>query len=895
MFVETASTKNHEPRRGEMFGHSRTDPCATVAGTFRSYGALPNPPPHFYKHSIPTGLTALVLCLAVASFNVAVFAQKTAKRAAIQGSRRLAEATPESVGMSSERLAKIDDAVRESIARKETPGAVVLVARKGRVVYRKAFGDRAVEPQREPMTVDTIFDLASLTKIVATATSIMILVERGKVSLADPVALYIPEFGKFGKERITLEQLMTHRAGLPPDNEIADYVGKSIDPMQLIYELRPSYEPGTRFVYSDVGFIVAAEIVRRVSGKRIDEFARKNLFVPLRMDTAFFSPRNVIQALENEIRQRGYLTAQKLEELSAAIKIQEALLKNVAPTETREGRWMRGEVHDPRAYEMGGVAGHAGLFSTADDLAIFCQMILNKGEYNGTRILAPYTVERMISAQTLPTSQMRGIGWDVNTAFSSNRGDLFPVGTFGHTGFTGTSIWLDPASETFVVLLTNRVHPNGRGDVTRLRSFVASIVASAITAVPKAAQVDLKSPPHFVDAPRAVINRGVPTGPLHPVLTGIDVLERDGFKQLEGRRIGLITNHTGRDYAGRSTIDVLSEAKNLKLVALFSPEHGLRGMEDSPVTDQRDQKTGLPVYSLYDKDRRRPAAEMLKGIDTLVFDIQDVGARFYTYITTCGYAMEEAAKNKIRFVVLDRPNPINGYDLEGPVADAELAAQSTYSYTSYHSMPVRYGLTIGELAMLFNSERKIGADLAVIKMEGWRRADYYDGTGLEWVNPSPNMRSLTEALLYPGVGLLETTNISVGRGTDTPFEIIGAPWIDGQKLSEALNRAGLAGVRFVPVRFTPKSSRFAGEQCSGVNIIVTDRSAFRPVAAGVEIAYQLNRLHGASWKVDDYLRLLVNRAALGALKQGKTASEIAAAWQAGLAEFARVRVKYLLY
>lgn len=798
-----------------------------------------------------------------------------------QRANHLTTTTPESVGMSSERLAKIDEAVLESIARKETPGAVVLVARKGRVVYRKAFGDRAIEPKREPMTADTIFDLASLTKIVATTTSMMILVERGKVSLADPVALYIPEFGKFGKERITIEQLMTHRAGLPPDNEIADYVGK-IDPIEKICELRLSYEPGTRFIYSDVGFIVAAEIVRRVSGERIDEFARKNVFARLGMnDTFYLGPES-----PDGMYSTGFSEKRLWREVRA----------RTAPTENREGRWMRGEVHDPRAYEMGGVAGHAGLFSTADDLAIFCQMILNKGEYNGVRILAPYSVDRMVSAQTMPTSQMRGIGWDVNTSYSSNRGDLFPVGTFGHTGFTGTSIWLDPASETFVVLLTNRVHPNGKGDVTRLRSAVASIVAGAITEPPHAPVFEhLNSPPTYVDAPRAVINRSVPSGPLHPVLTGIDVLERDGFKQLEGRRIGLITNHTGRDRAGRSTIEVLAAAKNLKLIALFSPEHGLRGGDDSSVADARDEKTGLPVYSLYEKDRRRPTAEMLKDIDTLVFDIQEVGTRFYTYPATCGYAMEEAAKNKIKFVVLDRPDPINGYDIEGPVADRELTDQAAYSFTSYHPVPVRYGMTIGELAMLFNAERKIGVDLTVIKMEGWRRADHYDGTALIWVNPSPNMRSVTEALLYPGIGLLETTNVSVGRGTDTPFEVVGAPWIDGQKLAEALNRAGLAGVRFVPIRFTPKSSTFANEECGGVNIVITDRGAFRSVTTGVEIAYQLNLFYSKMWKVDDYIRLLANRAALAALKEGKAVSDITATWQEGLAQFARIRQKYLLY
>ena len=831
-----------------------------------------------------------ISCLAL--FIPSALIAQTARNTPNQTSPKLNEASPESVGMSSSRLAKIDEAVLESISRKETPGAVVLVGRKGRVVYRKAFGDRAIEPKREPMTVDTIFDLASLTKIVATATSIMILVERGKVSLADPVALYIPEFGKFGKERITVEQLMTHRAGLPPDNEIADYVGKSVDPMEQIYDLRPSYDPGTRFVYSDVGFIVAAEIVRNVSGQSVDQFVQENVYRRLGMNDTYFNEIVRIQAFSGgKVRSIAgqVIPSRKSSEVSERVE-------RTAPTETREGRWMRGEVHDPRAYEMGGVAGNAGLFSTADDLAIFCQMILNKGEYNGVRILAPYSIERMVSAQTLPTSQMRGIGWDINTSYSSNRGDLFPVGTFGHTGFTGTSIWLDPASETFVVLLTNRVHPNGRGDVTRLRSFVASIVAGALVEEPHAPVLShLSSPPTYVDAPRAAVTRGVPSGLLHPVLTGIDVLERDGFKQLEGRRVGLITNHTGLNRSGRSTIDVLASAKNLKLVALFSPEHGLRGIEDKNVGDTRDEKTGLPVHSLYEKDRRRPTTEMLKDIDTLVFDIQDVGARFYTYTTTCGYAMEEAAKNKIKFVVLDRPNPINGYDIEGPVADRELTEQANYSVTSYHSIPVRYGMTIGELAMLFNSERKIGADLTVIKMEGWRRADYFDGTALNWVNPSPNMRSLTEAVLYPGIGLLETTNLSVGRGTDTPFEEIGAPWLDGQKLAEALNRAGLPGVRFVPVRFTPKSSKFANEECNGVNILITDRSAFRSVSTGVEIAYHLHRLHSGTWKVDDYLRLLANRTTLAAVKEGKSPSEIAATWQAGLSDFAVVRKKYLIY
>jgi uncharacterized protein YbbC (DUF1343 family) len=375
------------------------------------------------------------------------------------------------------------------------------------------------------------------------------------------------------------------------------------------------------------------------------------------------------------------------------------------------------------------------------------------------------------------------------------------------------------------------------------------------------------------------------------VLTGIDVLERDKFKLLEGRRIGLITNHTGKDGGGNSTIDLLAGAPNLKLVALLSPEHGLRGMEDAPVASSRDEKTGLPIYSLYQRDRRRPSAEMLQGIDTLVFDIQDVGARFYTYVATCGYALEEAASNRIRMVVLDRPDPINGIDVEGPLADAGLTGQ----FVAYHSLPVRYGMTIGELAMLFNSERRIGADLKVIKMEGWRRGDYFDDTGLTWKNPSPNMRSLSEAILYPGIGLLETTNVSVGRGTQTPFEVVGAPWIDGRRLAKELNMSALAGVRFNAIDFMPQGSIYAGQQCGGVRIVITDRISLHSVEMGIEIAYQLNRLYKDVWKIEGYLNLLASRRTFQALKHGQSRQEITALWRGDLEEFGLIRARYLLY
>jgi uncharacterized protein YbbC (DUF1343 family)/CubicO group peptidase (beta-lactamase class C family) len=730
------------------------------------------------------------------------------------------------------------------------------------------------------MTTDTIFDLASLTKVVATATSIMILVERGKLRLNDPVSLYIPEIKGEGRERVTIELLLTHRAGYAPDFDLRErWTGYDEAIKRLIKEpLRNS--PGSRFVYSDICFIALGEVVHRVSGLPLDQFAQKNIFLPLGMkDTGFRPP--------------------------------EALRGRIAPTEKRRGQmsylgdsgdtagaageaWLRGQVHDPTAYRMDGVAGHAGLFSTANDLSIYCQMILNGGQYRGVRVLSPLTVGEMTRPRLVNNNGgTRGLGWDINTSYSSNRGDLFPLGSFGHTGFTGTSIWIDPASEMFVIFLSNRVHPDGKGDVGPLRGRVATIVAGSVTDTAVVARERDESSAYYGELVKS-FERFPPAGLDSTttgvkVLTGIDVLERDGFKQLAGMKIGLVTNHTGRDRDGRQTIDVLNNAPGVKLVALFSPEHGIRGVADEKVSDSKDEATGLSIYSLYG-DTRRPKPEQLKDLDALVFDIQDVGVRFYTYISTLGYLMEEAAKAHRPVFVLDRPNPIGGVEVEGPVADSD-----KLSFTSYYTIPVRHGLTIGELGQLFNQQRKIGCDLRVIKMDGWRRSMWFDETNLTWINPSPNMRSLTEATLYPGVGLLETTNISVGRGTDTPFEIVGAPWMQGEKLSEYLNSRQIPGVRFVPIKFTPKSSVFKDENCGGINIVVTDRALFRPVTTGIEIAVALRQLYPAAWKVDSYLRLLVNADALERVKRGESPREIVASWNAQVEEFRKVRMSVMLY
>ncbi|HXI25005.1 MAG TPA: exo-beta-N-acetylmuramidase NamZ domain-containing protein [Pyrinomonadaceae bacterium] len=799
-------------------------------------------------------------------------------------SQQLPIAPAAAAGISAERLGRMDAVITASIEKKELPGAVVLVARHGKIVWRKAYGARAVEPQREAMTLDTIFDLASLTKVVATTTSIMMLVEEGKIRLADPVTQFIPEMKGEGRDAITIEHLMTHVSGFAPDFDLRERWTGYDEAIKHLYREPLRTPPGMRFVYSDINYIALGEVVHRVSGLMLDEFARRNVFAPLGMRDTGFNPNSSLRArIAPTEKRRGQMN----------------YLGDSGANAGAEGeQWLRGQVHDPTSFRMGGVAGHAGLFSTANDLAIFCQMLLNGGVYNGVRILSPMTIATMTRPRAVSeTGAARGLGWDLATTFSSNKGDLFPLGSFGHTGFTGTSIWIDPAGDSFVIFLSNRVHPDGKGDVGPLRGRVASIVASSITdtTASKAREESANTAAELLvslarlntNANRASSTAVTPADA--QVLTGIDVLERDGFKQLANLRIGLVTNQTGRDRTGNSTIDVLFKAPNVKLVALFSPEHGIRGLSDEKVSDTKDEQTGLPIYSLYGESRR-PKPEQLKDLDALVYDIQDVGARFYTYISTLGNVIEEAGKAKLPIFILDRPNPINGVDVEGPIADAD-----KLSFTAYHTIPVRHGMTVGELARLYNDDKKLGADVRVIQMENWRRAMWFDSTNLSWINPSPNMRSLTEAALYPGIGLLETTNVSVGRGTDTPFEVVGAPWLDGQKLASYLNARRIPGVRFIPIRFKPNTSVFKNEECSGVNVVITDRSNFRSVRTGIEVAVALHRLYPAEWKVDSYSRLLVNADALEKLKRGASPEELTQSWSGPLENFQKTRAKVLLY
>ncbi len=761
-------------------------------------------------------------------------------------------------------LSRIRPLVEEAIATRKLPGAVVLVGRGDRVFYREAIGDRALVPEREAMTVDTVFDLASLTKVVATTTSILVLIERGRLGLDDPVATYIPDFGRYGKQRITIRHLMTHTSGLRPDLDLAREFDGSDAAIRTACEEVPLAKPGQRFIYSDINFFLLGEVVRRVSGESLDQFAEKNIFLPLGMrDTMFLPPPS----------------------LRPRIAPTESCTRLGWPCRPGTGEMLRGVVHDPTARRMGGVAGHAGLFSTADDLSRFCRMLLGGGILDGVRVLSPLGVAlmtRQASGQNL--DQVRGLGWDIDSRYASNRGDLFPIGSFGHTGWTGTSLWMDPVTGLYVIFLSNRVHPDGKGDVGLLRARVASVAAAAAGGPPIPPGLDIAGRDF---GPQPAVHEA--ERPATPVLTGIDVLRSEQFASLRGRHVALLTNETGRTADGTSTMDALRAAPGVTLVALFSPEHGIQGKADEPVASTRDEQRKLPIYSLYG-ETRRPTSAMLAGVDTIVVDLQDVGVRFYTYTTTMGYILEEAAARRLKVVVLDRPNPINGFDIEGPVAE-----QDALGFTAYYPLPTRHGLTIGELARLFNGEKRIGADLTVVALRNWSRDEWFDDTGLEWVNPSPNMRTMNEAVLYPGIGSIEGANISVGRGTDTPFEQVGAPWIDGRALAAALNARALPGIRFYPVRFTPSSSKYAGEACGGVFMIVTDRQALRPVRVGMEVAAAIARLYGNKFEPNETWRLVGSRAVLNDILSGKDPADVSLAWGSGESKWRELRAKYLLY
>jgi uncharacterized protein YbbC (DUF1343 family)/CubicO group peptidase (beta-lactamase class C family) len=836
-----------------------------------------------------------------------------------------------------EKLRAIDAAIDKSIDEGKLPGGVLWLERHG-TAYHRAYGNRALVPEKEAMTENTIFDAASLTKVTATTPSIWLLIERGKVNLDDPVSRTIPEFKGGWRDEITIRHLLSHTSGLRPDLDLDKPWSGYDTGIKLATGEMPRNRPGFIFKYSDINFELLGEVVRRVSGKPLNEFAEREVFKPLKMKDTRFRPcvpqpekpaaaTDAAPDASPATRPAGSPAPRGPMPIGAC-KSTLPLSSRIAPTEALpDGTMLRGVVHDPTARRMGGVAGHAGLFTTAHDLARYARMLLNNGSLDGVRLFKPQTIAMMTDVVSPPdVAVRRGGGWDIDSGYSRPRGDLFPIGSFGHTGFTGGMLWIDPFSNTFYLFLSNRVHPNGKGSVTALQRTLGTLAAESVKAFdfvalwkesarspgsqPGAKDDRLRSGAPSSGAPSLGApslggpSSGAPSTSRAPlsrrrggqvnfitggsdVMNGIDVLNATAYKPLQNLRIGLITNHTGIDRSGNPTVDLLRSAPGVQVVALFSPEHGIRGELDEKVGDTTDPVSGLPIHSLYG-DRRKPSPEQLANIDALVFDIQDVGARFYTYISTLALAVEAAGENHKKIFVLDRVNPIGGISFEGPLAKGDS------TFVAFHSILVQHGMTVGELARMFNAERNSGADLEVIGLRGWARYEWQDEAGLPWINTSPNMRSLTAAGLYPGIGLLESA-ISVGRGTPTPFEVAGAPYIDEQALARELTALQLPGIDFQPVRFTPDASIFKGESCGGLRFVVTDRRALRPVRTGLALAVTLQRMYGERYALDKIEHLLRDPGMLEAIRAGKSLEFVTALYRVDEESFKERRAKYLLY
>ena len=719
------------------------------------------------------------------------------------------------------------------------------------------------------MTLDTIFDLASLTKVVATTTSVMMLVEQGRIRLSDRVAAYIPGFERYGKGDITIRHLLTHVSGLRPDVDLGELWTGYETAIALAVEEVPTSRPGERFVYSDINFFLLGDIVQRVSGQPLDRFARERIFEPLGMKDTTFNPP---ASLRPRIAPTESCTPLRLAVPGAGHD--DAARRRARSDGAPDGR--RGRARRPVQHGRGPGDASAACCSAA-------------ARFSGARILSPLAVAKMTSAgDARPASaNVRGLGWDIDSTFSSNRGELLPIGSFGHTGFTGTSLWIDPVDRD-----VRRVPVEPRASRRQGRRDAAARPRRDGGRRRRDRRCRRRRAP--ASGPAATSARRAPSrrARLH---AGADRDRRAARGRVraaarEARR-PRHQPHRRRARRRHARSMLLHGAKDVKLVALFSPEHGIRGIA-------RRQGRVLDAT-------RRPACRSTRSTARRAARPPRCSTGSTCSSSTCRTSARASTPTRRRWrtcwrrrrsgslpvVVLDRPNPINGFQIEGPALD-----KAQLGFTGYFApMPIRHGLTIGELARLFNGENKIGADLTVVAAKNWQRDAWFDETALPWINPSPNMRNLIQATLYPGIGAIETTNLSVGRGTDTPFEQVGAPWIDGAALAEALNARRIPGVRFYPVRFTPTSSKYAGQECQGVFLIVTDRTALRPVRLGVEIAAMLHKLYGATFELDAAERLFGSREGLARIRAGDDPAAIAASWSAAEARWRLLRAPYLLY
>jgi len=937
-------------------------------------------------------------------------------RSAAQGS-----ASPGAAQTQKPDFTSVSTLINDAIAAHKLPGAVVVIGHNGHVVFHQAYGNRklAGEPgldgtssPAEPMTEDTIFDMASLTKDLATATSIMQLYEAGKIaSFDDPVQKYFSEFNADNnpeRAKVTLRMLLTHTSGEAPDIALKDPWGLAApdkaEGLRRALTTPLKDPPASKFVYSDINFILLGALVEKLSGQTEDEYVLEHIYKPLGMVDSRYLP--LAKACgPHTVDGAAILWAPLPAHTRILTKCPEgtwstSLLERVAPTtHDDEGNattnphfdvLTRGTVHDPTTRRMGGVAGHAGLFSTAHDVSLYAQAFLDKLLRNaGPFPLKQATLRLMIEPQqpghnvqqlaaanlatqaanahregkdfdpllapaypAIKGQDLRGYGWDIDTAFSKPRGNIFPIGSFGHTGFTGTTLWIDPSSDTYYVLLANAVHPRGGAPISPLRGEVATAAARALGLDASEEKPDpLKR--HLSDPAERARRAGgkaevsqedkkwlgeMVSGHVSDTrtLTGIDVLESTHFAQLatlakqhdNHLRLGILTNQAGLNKSGRRTIDILATdlpkaIPTAKLTSLFSPEHGLTALADTEnVPTETDAATGLHVTGLYGAKAadRHPTHEQLKDLDAVVIDLQDAGVHFWTYEAAMGYFLEASAKEKNEFhhrldiIILDRPGLVATDKVQGPVSDPGIE-----NYTNYMQLPARHGMTYGELARYFNTYKldatgkPLDAPLTVVKMQNYTRAEFFDDTGLPWTNPSPNLRDTTAATLYPGIGLIETTNISVGRGTDSPFHIIGAgvpakdaktgeqkpAWFKAADVAAALTSRHIAGVTFaattIPVIEDFNKYPFHGQTMEAVRFTITDPNTLDSPELGIEILAVLHHLYPEQFHLDGAMRLVDNQATIDALKRGDDPRAIRESWQPALDAFNARRAKVLLY
>lgn len=717
-------------------------------------------------------------------------------------------------------------ALERAVSESGSPGAVALVGDLDRTYFHAAAGNRQSVPEPAPALPDTPYDLASLTKAIATTTAILLLRKDGALEFDQPVSDFvpIPAFGKF-----TIRHLLTHTAGLVAGLPYYKDAHSTDEMLQRYAQFELDWPPGTRRRYSDVGFMILGRLVELVSRDSLDAFCTRHIFKPLGMKMTAFKPpeswRGTCAATEN----CGW-----------------------------RGRLLVGEVHDENAAAVGGVSGHAGLFAPAGDLALFCRAMLSG------KLLPSGVLEEITKVGQVPVYPWQGIGWQLDPWDSGTEGFLPSRAAFGHTGWTGTCIWMDRDTTQFAILLSNTCHParGNRNNGALRRTFFSALA-------------------------RELYPRRTNTH------TGLDRVMRQDFEVLQGRRIALLTNPSAVDQLGRPILDVLALDPRVTLKRLYSPEHGIRGDAEAGQV-VASQSGAIPVTSLYGA-QTRPAAAELNEIDLFVIDLQDAGARYYTYAAAMFECLRACAETGTPVLVLDRPNPLGGEVLEGPVAietDAPVCAAP---------VPIRHGMTFGELAQFFVEHVLTGKKpaLEVNALDAWRPECLFDECSLPWVPPSPNMPHALTALLYTGMCLFEGTNLNEGRGTDTPFEVIGAPWLDAKPVLRQIRAAHRAGTSLEAVTYTPTSipgkasdPRYNGQTCQGIRIIVRDPHNVRAFTLAVALLSAIRARHPGEFQWGPSFDVLAGSKDLRlAIEAGVSAHRIVAACEPALQTFAATRVR----